>query len=145
MCAHAGAISSHHAYASGTSDDERSVLEDDDGKECELDYMDDEDVGLSSLSIPCESIDFDLAYSFIATVQGQASIVRGDSLFLVHSSNSYCWLVHVLKTQVIGYIRAENVETPFEYLAHPDKHRNVGNYKKTLSVYEIPSGAGLRA
>ncbi|KAG6867671.1 hypothetical protein C0993_012550 [Termitomyces sp. T159_Od127] len=40
-------------------------------------------------------------------------------------SNSYWWLVRVLKTQEVGYIPAENIETPFERLARLNKHRNV--------------------
>ena len=82
----------------------------------------------SSLSIPNESIDFDLVYSltnFAATVEGQASVVKGDSLFLMDDSNSYWWLVRVLKTQEVGYIPAENIETPFERLARLNRHRNV--------------------
>ncbi|KAL4067101.1 hypothetical protein V8B97DRAFT_1874128 [Scleroderma yunnanense] len=128
MQAHADATNSI-AYAGGASDEEHSVLEDDsDGEEREIDYMDDEDDGSSSLSIPNESIDFDLVYSlhsFAATVEGQASVVKGDSLFLMDDSNSYWWLVRVLKTQDVGYIPAENIETPFERLARLNKHRNV--------------------
>ncbi|KAH9927871.1 hypothetical protein B0H21DRAFT_763090 [Amylocystis lapponica] len=110
------------------SDEEHSVLEDDsDNEERDADYMDDDD-GSSSLSIPNESIDFDLVYalhSFAATVEGQANVVKGDSLFLMDDSNSYWWLVRVLKTQEVGYIPAENIETPFERLARLNKHRNV--------------------
>ncbi|ORZ16390.1 hypothetical protein BCR42DRAFT_414946 [Absidia repens] len=40
-------------------------------------------------------------------------------------SNSYWWLVEVLKTRELGYIPAENTETPFERLARLNKHRNV--------------------
>lgn len=109
------------------SDEEHSVLEDDsDGEERE-EYVDEDD-GSSSLSIPNESIDFDLVYalhSFAATVEGQANVVKGDSLFLMDDSNSYWWLVRVLKTQEVGYIPAENIETPFERLARLNKHRNV--------------------
>ncbi|KAF8834838.1 hypothetical protein BDN67DRAFT_959602 [Paxillus ammoniavirescens] len=127
MHAHADAT---NIYASGgTSDEEHSVLEDDsEGEDREMDYMDDEDDGSSSLSIPNESIDFDLVYSlhsFAATVEGQASVVKGDSLFLMDDTNSYWWLVRVLKTQDVGYIPAENIETPFERLARLNKHRNV--------------------
>jgi hypothetical protein len=122
--AHADAASAQYA----TDDEEHSVLEDDsDGEEHE-DYMDDDDDGSSSLSIPNESIDFDLVYSlhsFAATVEGQANVVKGDSLFLMDDSNSYWWLVRVLKTQEVGYIPAENIETPFERLARLNKHRNV--------------------
>lgn len=109
------------------SDEEHSVLEDDSDGEDRDDYVDDGD-GSSSLSIPNESIDFDLVYalhSFAATVEGQANVVKGDSLFLMDDSNSYWWLVRVLNTQEVGYIPAENIETPFERLARLNKHRNV--------------------
>lgn len=111
-----------------TSDEEHSVLEDDSDGEEHDDYMDEEDDVSSDLSIPNESIDFDLVYafhSFAATVEGQANVVKGDSLFLMDDSNSYWWLVRVLKTQEVGYIPAENIETPFERLARLNKHRNV--------------------
>jgi hypothetical protein len=88
--------------------------------------MDEDDS--SSLSIPNETIDFDLVYSlhtFVATVEGQANVVKEDSLFLMDDSNSYWWLVRVLKTQEVGYIPAENIETPYERLARLNKHRNV--------------------
>ncbi|EIN04316.1 hypothetical protein PUNSTDRAFT_93043 [Punctularia strigosozonata HHB-11173 SS5] len=116
------------AHEALTSDEEHSVLEDDsDDGQGEHDYIDDDD-GSSELSIPNESIDFDLVYalhSFAATVEGQANVVKGDSLFLMDDSNSYWWLVRVLKTQEVGYIPAENIETPFERLARLNKHRNV--------------------
>ena len=125
---HADDHSGNNQYG-GTSDEEHSVLEDDsDGEDRDVDYMDEEDDGSSSLSIPNESIDFDLVYSlhsFAATVEGQANVVKGDSLFLMDDSNSYWWLVRVLKTQEVGYIPAENIETPFERLARLNKHRNV--------------------
>lgn len=64
-------------------------------------------------------------HTFLATVEGQASVVKGDSLLLLDDANSYWWLVRVLKTEDVGYIPAENVETPFERLARLNKHRNV--------------------
>ncbi|KPV76515.1 uncharacterized protein RHOBADRAFT_42858, partial [Rhodotorula graminis WP1] len=82
----------------------------------------------SSPSIPDDDIDFNLVYAlhtFLATVDGQASVVKGDKLLLLDDSNSYWWLVRVLKTQAIGYIPAENIETPWERLARLNKHRNV--------------------
>jgi hypothetical protein len=137
------------ATASYVEDEEHSVLEDDSEGEEHDDYMDDDDDGSSSLSIPNESIDFDLVYSlhsFAATVEGQANVVKGDSLFLMDDSNSYWWLVRVLKTQEVGYIPAENIETPFERLARLNKHRNVDvsphatSYSTTADVASI---AGL--
>jgi hypothetical protein len=98
--------------------------EDDDG----LYDEDDEDELSSSPSIPDENIDFDLVYAlhnFIATVEGQATVNKGNSLTLLDDSNSYWWLVRVLRTQEVGYIPAENIETPFERLARLNKHRNV--------------------
>jgi hypothetical protein len=67
----------------------------------------------SSPSIPDSDIDFELVYAlhtFVATVEGQASVVKGDALTLLDDSNSYWWLVKVLKTGEIGYIPAENIE-----------------------------------
>ncbi|RSH93410.1 hypothetical protein EHS25_007766 [Saitozyma podzolica] len=88
-------------------------------------YSDDES---STASIPDENIDFSLTYAlhtFLATVEGQASVVKGDSLLLLDDANSYWWLVRVLKTEDVGYIPAENIETPYERLARLNKHRNV--------------------
>ena len=117
----------HDGSMTYTSDEEHSVLEDDSTDEGDHgEYMEDDES--SELSVPDESINFDLVYSltnFAATVEGQASVVKGDSLFLMDDSNSYWWLVRVLKTQEVGYIPAENIETPFERLARLNKHRNV--------------------
>lgn len=120
------------------SDEEHSVLEDDSDGEDRDDYMDDDD-GSSSLSIPNESINFDLVYalhSFAATVEGQANVVKGDSLILMDDSNSYWWLVRVLKTEEVGYIPAENIETPFERLARLNKHRNV-DVRSLMSIIHL--------
>jgi hypothetical protein len=67
----------------------------------------------SSPSIPDENINFDLVYAlhtFVATVEGQASVVKGDALILMEDTNIYWWLVEVLKTNEVGYIPAENIE-----------------------------------
>ncbi|CAK9784899.1 hypothetical protein CC85DRAFT_283871 [Cutaneotrichosporon oleaginosum] len=94
--------------------------------------MDDGDMYDSDSSdesvLPDENIDFGLIYArhtFLATVEGQASVVKGDSLLLLDDANSYWWLVRVLKTEDVGYIPAENVETPYERLARLNKHRNI--------------------
>lgn len=65
------------------------------------------------------------SHTFLANVEGQASVVKGDSLLLLDDANSYWWLVRVLKTEDVGYIPAENVETPYERLARLNKHRNI--------------------
>jgi len=123
LAAHADAAGIHH----GPDGEEHSILEDDSEAEEGEDVYEEDDMS-STLSIPNESIDFDMVYalhSFAATVEGQANVVKGDSLFLMDDSNSYWWLVRVLKTQEVGYIPAENIETPFERLARLNKHRNI--------------------
>ncbi|CAJ0651896.1 9968_t:CDS:2 [Entrophospora sp. SA101] len=67
----------------------------------------------SSSSIIDEDIDFDLVYSmhtFEATVEGQASVEKGDSLTLLDDSNIYWWLVKLTKNGKTGYIPAEIIE-----------------------------------
>ncbi|RCI03911.1 hypothetical protein CU098_006884 [Rhizopus stolonifer] len=89
---------------------------------------DDASIYSSSSSIPDENINFDLVYAlhtFVATVDGQASVVKGDAMTLLDDSNSYWWLIRALKTSEVGYIPAENIETPFERLARLNKHRNI--------------------
>ncbi|GAA97253.1 hypothetical protein E5Q_03930 [Mixia osmundae IAM 14324] len=106
----------------------QSIMEEDNSPIDEEDEEQFLDELSSSPSIPDDNIDFDLVYAlhtFLATVEGQASVVKGDHLTLLDDSNSYWWLVRVLKTQAVGYIPAENIETPFERLARLNKHRNV--------------------
>lgn len=83
-------------------DDDEEVLVEEDGSSMS-----------SSPSIPDENINFDLVYAlhtFVATVEGQASVVKGDALILMEDTNIYWWLVEVLKTREVGYIPAENIE-----------------------------------
>ncbi|WVQ75144.1 hypothetical protein IAR50_004753 [Cryptococcus sp. DSM 104548] len=102
-------------------------------KQARMHMDDDSDDGFSDEesdtdSMPDDSIDFSLTYAlhtFLATVEGQASVVKGDSLVLLDDANSYWWLVRVLKTEDVGYIPAENIETPYERLARLNKHRNI--------------------
>ncbi|KAJ3413725.1 hypothetical protein HDV05_007628 [Chytridiales sp. JEL 0842] len=75
-----------------------------------------------------ETIDYSLVYAlhtFVANLEGQVCVLKGDSLELLDDSNSYWWLVKCIKTDEIGYIPAENVETPFERLARLNKMKNV--------------------
>ncbi|CAG8658557.1 15939_t:CDS:2, partial [Racocetra fulgida] len=77
------------------------------------DFSDSED-DLSPSPIIDENIDFSLVYAlhnFKATVEGQTTVDKGDSLNLLDDSNSYWWLVKVVKTEEVGYIPAENIET----------------------------------
>jgi hypothetical protein len=107
----------HHSLYDDDMEDHRHYYydEDDDDEDDEEEAHeeeDDEDAG-SVLSIPDPNINFDLVYAlhtFAATVDGQASVVKGDALTLLDDSNSYWWLVKVLKTSEVGYIPAENIE-----------------------------------
>ncbi|KAE8145292.1 hypothetical protein BDV25DRAFT_165003 [Aspergillus avenaceus] len=94
------------------------------------DLMDDDmmDKISSSPSIDDEDIDFEFVYAlhnFVATVDGQANAAKGDTMVLLDDSNSYWWLVRIVKDGSIGYLPAEHIETPTERLARLNKHRNV--------------------
>ncbi|KAG0327190.1 hypothetical protein BGZ99_008171 [Dissophora globulifera] len=117
---------------------QNEILEDDDDEFDEDEEMDDDEESRSETPpLTEDDIDFNLVYAFhtfAASQEGQASVVRNDSLVLLEDTNVYWWLVRVLKTGVIGYIPAENIEvslenedtlTPFERLARLNKHRNV--------------------
>lgn len=52
-----------------------------------------------------EDIDFEFVYAlhtFVATVEGQANATKGDTMVLLDDSNSYWWLVRVVKDSIIG-------------------------------------------
>ena len=52
-----------------------------------------------------EDIDFEFVYAlhtFVATVEGQANATKGDTMVLLDDSNSYWWLVRVVKDASIG-------------------------------------------
>lgn len=54
-----------------------------------------------------EDIDFQFVYAlhtFVATVEGQANATKGDTMVLLDDSNSYWWLVRVVKDSSIGAI-----------------------------------------
>lgn len=109
----------HHDDLSEDIDDDDDDF-DDDVEEDEVDeeMMDeeDDDEGSEVISLTEDDIDFNLVYAFhtfVATQEGQASVVRNDSLMLLEDANVYWWLVRVLKTGVIGYIPAENIEVSF--------------------------------
>lgn len=102
--------------------------EGEDGSEDEDDDDDMMDRMSSSPSIEDEDIDFEFVYAlhtFVATVEGQANATKGDTMVLLDDSNSYWWLVRVVKDSSIGYLPAEHIETPTERLARLNKHRNI--------------------
>ncbi|KAI0997644.1 hypothetical protein K3495_g10544 [Podosphaera aphanis] len=75
-----------------------------------------------------EDINFEFVYAlhtFVATIEGQANATKGDTMVLLDDSNSYWWLVRVVKDSSIGYLPAEHIETPTERLARLNKHRNI--------------------
>lgn len=55
-----------------------------------------------------EDIDFEFVYAlhtFVATVEGQADATKGDTMVLLDDSNSYWWLVRIVKDSSIGTAR----------------------------------------
>lgn len=79
---------------------------DDDG---DLSHVHDEDFLESGWGGEClqdtEDIDFEFVYAlhtFVATVEGQANATKGDTMVLLDDSNSYWWLVRVVKDSSIG-------------------------------------------
>lgn len=66
-----------------------------------------------------EDIDFEFVYAlhtFVATVEGQANATKGDTMVLLDDSNSYWWLVRVVKDSSIG--------TTLPYTEGPGKGHN---------------------
>lgn len=108
-----------------------SMGEDEEARNGEVDDRNDDDMIdkiSSSPSIEDEDIDFEFVYAlhtFIATIEGQANATKGDTMVLLDDSNSYWWLVRVVKDSSIGYLPAEHIETPTERLARLNKHRNI--------------------
>lgn len=59
-----------------------------------------------------EDIDFEFVYAlhtFVATVEGQANATKGDTMVLLDDSNSYWWLVRVVKDSSIGTCGAQRL------------------------------------
>ncbi|CEP16572.1 hypothetical protein [Parasitella parasitica] len=131
------AIEDYHSNTTAYDDDAYEEYDkdlDDQQQQHGDDDEDENDTG-SELSVPDPNIDFDMVYAlhtFAATLEGQASVVRGDALTLLDDSNSYWWLVKVLKTAEVGYIPAENIETPHERLARLNSHRNIELTRKDI-------------
>ncbi|KAG4426347.1 hypothetical protein IFR04_000530 [Cadophora malorum] len=94
-----------------------------------------------------EDIDFEFVYAlhtFVATVEGQANATKGDTMVLLDDSNSYWWLVRVVKDSSIGYLPAEHIETPTERLARLNKHRNIDLTSTMLGDQEAKSKNPLK-
>jgi hypothetical protein len=89
--------------------------------------LDDELDQLSSSPSIHDEIDFQYVYAlrtFVATEQGQANAFKGDAMILLNDTNSYWWLVRLVKDSSVGFLPAEHIETPWERLARLNKHRN---------------------
>jgi hypothetical protein len=66
----------------------------------------------SSNSVVDSSLVYAL-HTFVANLEGQVCVLKGDGLVLLDDSNSYWWLVRCVKTNEVGYIPAENIEVIF--------------------------------
>lgn len=93
--------------SSSTSSCEAGSLNEDD--DSEVSFNDDSRFVDSGWGGEClrdtEDIDFDFVYAlhtFFATVEGQANATKGDTMVLLDDSNSYWWLVRVVKDGSIG-------------------------------------------
>ncbi|KAG9728325.1 hypothetical protein KCU59_g13843, partial [Aureobasidium melanogenum] len=120
------------ASASSVLEDLKSHDKHDDDDDLDLSFYSDDRFVDSGWGGEClretEDIDFDFVYAlhtFVATVEGQANAGKGDTMVLLDDSNSYWWLVRIVKDNSIGYLPAEHIETPTERLARLNKHRNV--------------------
>ncbi|KAJ3237945.1 hypothetical protein HDU81_008697 [Chytriomyces hyalinus] len=82
-------------------------------------------VRMALMDEPIDPLSMYAVNTFVASLDGQVSVIKGDALALLDDSNSYWWLVRCRKTDEIGYIPAENIETPFERLARLNEKRNV--------------------
>jgi hypothetical protein len=95
-------------YEATSDDDVRDDCDDDDDAGLLL-FPDDPryiDVGWGHECLQdTEDIDFEFVYAlhtFVATVEGQANATKGDNMVLLDDSNSYWWLVKVVKDSSIG-------------------------------------------
>jgi hypothetical protein len=93
---------------------EESFEDDDDS---DLSFPDDTNYIDSGWAPEClqdiEDIDFEFVYAlhtFIATVEGQANATKGDTMVLLDDSNSYWWLVRVVKDSSIGKPTIETID-----------------------------------
>ncbi|PWA01326.1 hypothetical protein BB558_002573 [Smittium angustum] len=56
---------------------------------------------------------------------GQASILRNDSLEIINDSDPDWWLVHVDRSGQVGYVDSELIETSLERLARTNQYKNL--------------------
>ena len=102
------ASTSPHSPVSTTSWNDKRPDENDDDTE-DISFLDDPRFVDSGWGGEClretEDIDFEFVYAlhtFVATVEGQANATKGDTMVLLDDTNSYWWLVRVVKDTSIG-------------------------------------------
>lgn len=86
-----------------------------------------------------EDIDFELVYAlhtFIATVEGQANATKGDAMVLLDDSNSYWWLVRVVKDSSIGTMSSTSLGHPLRSTTNTSKV----TYRPSISKHR-PKGS----
>lgn len=100
------------------TDDSYDTSRDDDDDETDDSFYDDLHFIDSGWGDKClqvtEDIDFEFVYAlhtFVATVEGQANATKGDTMVLLDDSNSYWWLVRVVKDSSIGKLRPGSYES----------------------------------
>lgn len=92
----------------GSKWDDDSDNDDDDFHTCDISFDNKLfcDLGRESVCLrEVEDIDFDFVYAlhtFQAVVDGQANATKGDTMVLLDDSNSYWWLVRIVKDGTIG-------------------------------------------
>lgn len=101
--------SERHAHNHDHSDAENDDKDYDDDDTEDVSFTDDPRYIDSGWGGEClretEDIDFEFVYAlhtFVATVEGQANATKGDTMVLLDDSNSYWWLVRVVKDSSIG-------------------------------------------
>jgi len=101
-------------------------------EEEEFDEEDDDEFDMESpildLDIEPEDIDFSKVFayhSFVSSQSGQVCVIKDEELVLLDDSNDYWWLVRCCRSNEIGYIPADNVETPIERLARVNRRKNL--------------------
>lgn len=89
--------------------EEETAMDNDDDDPKDILFSLDQDRHDSAYGGEClretEDIDFEFVYAlhtFVATVEGQANATKGDTMVLLDDSNSYWWLVRVVKDSSIG-------------------------------------------
>ena len=106
---------SHHSSQSSSSEWENESIGSDDDETPSVSLHDDHhlddrfiDSGWGGECLrEIEDIDFEFVYAlhtFAATVEGQANATKGETMVLLDDSNSYWWLVKVVKDSSIGML-----------------------------------------